>query len=101
MVVHNPTYLFGHSDAEALRAKQKASENIPRKRGSCLMQAFRKRKRKKRPPQQLAGVVNSIHITRLRNIGADLADIDSFGVVLACSGVCKTVPIGTPLEVSN
>lgn len=47
------------------------------------MQAFRKRKRKRRPPQLLQlGVVNNIHITRLCNIGADLADIDSFGVVL-------------------
>lgn len=61
------------------------------------MPVFRKRKRKKRQPQpQLVEVVNSIHIS---NIGADLADIDSFGVVLACSGaVCRTVPIGTPLE---
>ena len=62
---------------------------------SCLISAFRKRKRKKQPPQpQLVGVVNSIHISI---IGADLADIDSFGVVLACSGApfveqCQLVP---------
>ena len=65
------------------------------------MQAFRKRKRKRRPPQlqQLVGVVNSIHITRLCNIGADLADIDSFGVVLQWRS--STVPFGTPLEASS
>jgi len=59
----------------------------------------RERKRKEPPPPpQLAGVVNSIHIAHLRDIGADLADIDSFGVVLAYSGVCRLCQLAPNLK---
>ncbi|KAH9177003.1 hypothetical protein EDB89DRAFT_1608012 [Lactarius sanguifluus] len=83
------------SDAEALRAKQKVNENTPHKEDSCLMRAFRKRKKREQPPPQ---VVNSIHTTWITQYQGR-SGINRF--VQRCSGMwwrMLTVPIGTPLE---